>query len=75
MAERFLDFEIRRFKNWKKIQKTKILRKASTLTWFNVWTSWAENNNFKTNLLAYEAEQLNENKHKALDDWISQLVV
>ena len=34
-----------------------------------------ENNNFKTNLLVYEAKQLDENKHMALDDWISQVVV
>ena len=30
----------------------------STSTWLNVWTSWAENKNFKTNLLAYEAKKL-----------------
>ena len=47
----------------------------STSTWLNVWTSWAENKNFETNLLAYEAKQLDENKHMALDDWISQDVV
>jgi len=47
----------------------------STLTWLNVWTSWAENKNFKTNLLAFEAKQLHENKPMALDDWISQVVV
>ena len=28
MAERFLDFEIRRLKNEKKVRKTKILRKV-----------------------------------------------
>jgi len=47
----------------------------STSTWLNVWISWAENKNFETNLLAYEAKQLDENKHMALDDWISQVVV
>ena len=47
----------------------------STSTWLNVWTSWAENKNFKTNLLAYEAKQLDENKHIAFDDRISQVVV
>ena len=47
----------------------------STSTWLNVWTSWAENKNFETNLQAYEAKQLDENKHMALDDWISQVVV
>ena len=39
----------------------------STSTWLNVWTSWAENKNFKTNLRAYEAKQLDENKHMALE--------
>ena len=29
----------------------------------------------ETNLLAYEAKQLDKNKHMALDDWISQVVV
>ena len=47
----------------------------STSTWLNVWTSWAENKNFKTNLLAYEAKQRDESKHMALDDWNSQVVV
>ena len=47
----------------------------STSTWLNIWTSWVENKNFKTNLLAYEAKQLDENKHMALDDCISQVVV
>ena len=40
----------------------------SSMTWLNVWTSWAENKNFKTNLLADEAKQLDKNKHMALDD-------
>ena len=31
--------------------------------------------NFKTNLLAYAAKQRDKNKHMALDDWISQIVV
>ena len=34
-----------------------------------------KNKNFKTNLLAYEAKQLDQNKHMALDNWISQVVV
>ena len=34
----------------------------STSTWLNVWTSWAENKNFKTNLIAYEGKQLDEIK-------------
>ena len=40
----------------------------SSSTWLNVWTSWAEKKNFETKLLAYEAKQLDENKHMALDD-------
>ena len=40
----------------------------STSTWLNVWTSWAENKNFKTGLLAYEEKQFGENKHTALHD-------
>ena len=46
----------------------------STSTWLNVWTSWKTktskptNKDFKTNLLAYEAKQLDEKKHMALDD-------
>jgi len=35
----------------------------STSTWLNVWTSWARNKSFETNLLAYEVKQLDENKH------------
>ena len=34
----------------------------------SVWTSWAEKKNFETKLLAFEAKQLDENKHMALDD-------
>ena len=44
-----------------------MLRK-STPTWLNVWTSWAENKNFKTNFLAYEAKQLDEHMVLAIDD-------
>ena len=47
----------------------------STSTWLNIWTSWVEYKNFETNLFAYEAKQLEENKQLALDDWISQVVV
>ena len=46
----------------------------STSTWLNVWTSWAKNKNFESNLLAYEAKQLDENKHMELDNWIYQVV-
>ena len=47
----------------------------STSTWPSVCTSRTENKNFETNLLAYKANKLDENKHMALDDWISQVVV
>ena len=66
MVERFLDLKSgdSRTKENSENQNTE----KSTSTWLNVWTSWAENKNFETNLLAYEAKQLAENKHKALDD-------
>ena len=66
MAERFLDFEIR-IKELKENSENQNTEK-STSTWLNVWTSRAENKNFETNLLTYEAKQLDENKHMALDD-------
>ena len=62
MAERFQ--EIQELKQNSENQNTE----KSTSTWLNVWTSWAENKNFKTNLLAGEAKQLDKNKHMALDD-------
>ena len=68
---RFWNQEIQELKENSENQNTE----KSTSSWLNVWTSWAENKNFKTNLLAYEAKQLYENKHMALDDWISQVVV
>ena len=57
---RFLNQEIQELKEISENQNTE----KSTLTWLNVWTSWAENKNFKTNLLAYQAKQLDENKHR-----------
>ena len=74
MAER----QISRF--WNQIQELKENSETentekSKSTWLNAWISWAENKNFKSNLLAHEAKQLDENKHMALDDWISQVVV
>ena len=67
----FLNQEIKELKENSENQNTE----KSTSTWLNVWTSWAENKNFETNFLAYEAKQLDEKKHMALDDWISQVVV
>ena len=66
MAERFRDFEIRRFKNLKENSENQNTEK-STSTWLNVWTSWAKNKNLKINLLAYEAKHLDENKHMIVD--------
>ena len=63
MAERF-NQEIQELKENSENQNNE----KSASTWLNVWTSWAENKNFKTNLLAYEAKHLDENKHMALDD-------
>ena len=60
---RFWHQEIQELKESSENQNTK----KSTSTWLNVWTSWAENKNLETNLLAYEAKQLDENKHMALD--------
>ena len=68
---RFWNQEIKELKEHSENQNTE----KSTSTWRNIWTSWAENKNFETNFLAYEAKQLGENKHMALDDWISQVVV
>ena len=68
---RFWNQEIQELKENSENQNTE----KSTSTWLNVWTSWAKNKNFKTNLLAYEAKKFDENKHMALDDWISQVVV
>lgn len=55
MAKRFADF---------KIQESQKDSKKITSTWLNVWTSWAENKNFETNLLAYEAKQVDEKLQK-----------
>ena len=60
---RFWNQEIQELKEKSENQNTK----KSTSTWLNVWTSWAENKNFESNLLACEAKQLDENKQMALD--------
>ena len=59
---RFWNLEIQELKENLENQNTE----KSTSTWLNVWTSLAENKNFKTNLLAYKAKQLDENKQMAL---------
>jgi len=48
---RFWNQEIQERKENPENQNTE----ESTSTWLNVWTSWAENKIFETNLLAYEA--------------------
>jgi len=43
-----------------------------TSTWLNIWTSWAENKNFGTNLMGYEAKQIDEknnNNNKQIIAW------
>ena len=54
---RFSNQEIQELKEKSENQDTE----KGTSTWLNVWTSWAENKNFKSNLFAYEAKQLDEN--------------
>ena len=67
---RFWNQEIQELKENLENQNTE----KSISTWLNVWKSWAENKNFETNLLAYEA--INWMKiNTALEDWISQVVV
>ena len=68
---RFRNQEIQELKENSENQNTE----KSTSTWLNASTSWAENKNFKINLLAYEAKQLDKNKHVTLNDCIFQVVV
>ena len=74
MAKRFPDFEIHEIQELKQNSENQNTKKSTSI-WLNVWTNWAENKLFNTNLLAYEAKQLDENKQTALHDWISQVVV
>lgn len=55
MAERFPGFEIQGSQELKENSENQNTKKRSS-TWLNVWTS----KNFETNLLPYEAKQLNE---------------
>ena len=64
MTERFADSEIQEIHELKENQNTE----KSTSCWLNVWTSWAENKNFETNLLSYETKQLDENKQMTSHD-------
>ena len=67
MAERIQDFEIQEIQELKENSENQNTKK-STSTWLDVWSSWAENKDFETNLLVYEATQLDENKQMALHD-------
>ena len=71
MAESFLDLKDSRTK--RKFGKPKYCEKYIDLA--QCLDQLAQKENFKTNFLAYEAKQLDENKHMGLDDWISQVVV
>ena len=57
MAERFPDFQVEEIQELKENSENQNTKKR-TLTWLNVWTSWAESKNFETNLLAYKVKQL-----------------
>ena len=75
MVERFSDFEIQEIQELKQNSENQNTKK-STLTWLNVWTSWAKNKNFETNnLLAYKAKQLDKYKQTMLRGSTSQMVV
>ena len=72
MAERFPGIEIQQIQELKENLEDQNTKK-STSTWLNVGTSWTENKNFETNLLAYEGKQLEENKHMALHEFLRLL--
>ena len=63
MAERFPDFQVEEIQELKENSENQNTKK-STSTWLNVWTSRAESKNFETNLLSYEAKQLDETLQK-----------
>ena len=63
MAERFPDFQVEEIQELKENSEHQNTKK-STSTWLNTWTSWAESKNFETNLLSYEAKQLDETLQK-----------
>ena len=67
MVERLPDFEVQKIQELKENSENQNTKK-STSTWLNVWTRWAENKIFESNLLAYEAKQLDENKLMPLYD-------
>ena len=63
MAERCRDFQVEEIQELKENSENQNMKK-STSTWLNIWTSWAESKNFGTNLLSYEAKQLDETLQK-----------
>ena len=63
MTEIFPDFEIQKSQELKANSESQNTMKSTSI-WLNVWTSWAENKNFETNLLAYKAKQLDEKLQK-----------
>ncbi|CAH3154921.1 unnamed protein product, partial [Porites lobata] len=63
MAERFPDFQVEEIQELKENSENQNGKK-STSTWLTVWTSWVESKNFETNLLSYEAKQLDETLQK-----------
>ena len=63
MAERLPDFQVEEIQELKENSENQNTKK-STSTWMNVWTSWAESKKFETNLLSYEAKQLDETLQK-----------
>ena len=65
MAEGSPDFEIQDIQELQEKSENQNTKK-STSTWLNIWTSWAENKNFETHLLAYGAKQRDQNKQMAL---------
>ena len=68
MAERFPDFKVEEIQELKENSENPNTKK-STSTWLNVWTSWAESQNFETNLLSNEAKHskyASQNKQMAL---------
>ena len=63
LVERFPDFEIQESQELKGNSENQDTKK-STPNWLNVWTSWAENKNFETNLLAHEVKELDKKLQK-----------
>ena len=60
MAQTFPEFEIQEIQELKENSENQNTKKSTLF--------WAKNKNFETNLLAYEAKQLDENKYMALHD-------